>query len=187
MSLSKVTMSLVQGTLTTLLMHKGAPFYVSVLESPQLCLWSGLSILLAVACMLETSPVFNRMLELRPWVAQRHKVFVLGLAILDSFVCSVIEWYCRWWVNGGNSARNGNKRNKLNPRRLTAKVAADLEEEALQEESRKNGRLVFVFIGGVVAMALDAILKAAFGVANSPVQLQKQLIVKGADTKHIMP
>lgn len=160
------TMSLIQGTLTTLLMHKGAPFYVSVLESPQLCLWSGLSVLLAVACMLETSPALNSMLELRPWAAQRHKAFVLGLAILDSFACSVIECYCRWWASRGSSARNNNKRKKVNSRRRTARAAADLEEQALQEESRKNGRLVLAFIGGVGAMALDAILKAAFGVAQ---------------------
>lgn len=130
-----------------------------------LCLWSGLSVIFAVACMLETFPLLNSLLELRPWMAKKHQLFVFSLAIMDSLACLIIERCCR------QQARKALQSSQLNPgdsnmellmvHRKPKSAAADLEEQMLREEAKKNVTMVGMFASVVAFMVCEATLRAS--------------------------
>ena len=80
--------------------HKGAPFYGSILESRQLCLFLGASILFVIAGFAETFPTINSILELRQWLSRRAKLTILALCAIDVMACSASKRICAiMWDN----------------------------------------------------------------------------------------
>jgi len=155
-----VVMSVLQGTWTALFFHKGKPFYPSILESRQLCRWSALSVVFAVACILETFPFVNAKLELRPWGSTQQKLFLLGLVTLDALACAAVEWVFRMSVY-----RKMDETKLQVPVLLTTEelnrtgktTAADEEEKLLRLESKKNLNFLVKLVFGVVFMIFHAL------------------------------
>lgn len=154
-------LSILQGTLTTLLFHKGYPFYASILESRMLCLLSGVSIVFLLAMVLETFPVINELLELKPWQSQMQSLIMLAILSADAAACIVAELVCRsafsssLEMGGANVSRTtfsegGNKQRK---------TAADEEERSLESESRDNFRVVLKCIAISVVLLLEGLTR----------------------------
>ena len=154
-----VSLSLIQSILTTLVFHKGAPFYTSILESPSLCLWSSLTILISVACMLETFPYLNGLFELRPWMIKKHRFFVLFLATADTVACAMIERYSRQRVHRRLLKAQSKSRDAKMARRQNKATAADLEDQMLREKSQMSLKMIRVFVGIVCLMVFEAAVR----------------------------
>lgn len=114
--------------------------------------------------MLETFPALNSLLELRSWTVAAHKLFLVSLAMMDSVACFFIERYCRQRVNRSFQQEeqiSGNaKIDVMLSRRKTDATAADLEEQLLREEAKKNLKMVCVFAGVAALMVSEAMLRA---------------------------
>ncbi|CAB9508222.1 Probable cation-transporting ATPase 13A4 [Seminavis robusta] len=148
-------LSIIQTIVTTLLMHKGDPFYLSILESQNLCFFAGLSGIVVVASILDSFPQLNQILELRPWKSKKAKFCVLGLALADTIACSGIEYMSRHIFQKTLSMKKPYQ--STAPTKIrAAKTAANLEEDALREETRKNLRVLLICTIVMLTMTLGA-------------------------------
>ena len=142
--------SVLQSALSALANHKGKPFYRSILESRQLSFVAAFSTLACVACISESFPAINGLLELRPLPSRKSKLVITGIAVLNVLLCA----FCRVLDSGsfrGESIKTAIKKDK--------KTAADLEETLLEEESRQNLRGV-VLVGLLTAfLALEMLAR----------------------------
>ena len=149
--------SILQGAVSSLINHTGKPFYWSVLESRQLCLFAGLSILFAVACMTESFPSLNQMVELRRLPSRRAKFVILFIAAADVAACILCRQLSALFFHldsGHNRANEGTIKEKH-----VVATAADFEETLLHEEANQNRTLVLLMTGVLVNMLLEALLR----------------------------
>jgi len=154
-------LSVLQSSAGSLLLHKGKPFYPSILESRKLCLWAGLSALFVVAATLESAPLLNKWLELRPWSYRRDKFVLLGLAAMDVLVSAMIEWACRQRFRSSlqmEVPQNPSTASAARGKEYLA-TAADEEESLLEEEARRNFRLLINFAAAAGFLLVDAARK----------------------------
>jgi magnesium-transporting ATPase (P-type) len=149
-------LSVFQSLVSTIVNHKGAPFYSSVLESRSLCLTAGLAVLCVVACVAETFPLVNAALQLRPWPSRRHKLSLLTIFLLDSSVCFLLEWSL--------SQLFGRRRQQVVNIKVTrtsvdnTKTAADVEDALLQEEVEENRAILLAMLVVLLKIVMDVVL-----------------------------
>lgn len=133
--------SLLQSVLVNVLNHEGKPFYQTILENRDICVFSLFTTLFSLALVLESFPLVNHMLELRPLPSSKSKVTFVGIAALNVAACVFCQVF--------SGMLFGEKMDKSLVETRKKKIAADKEEELLQEESKENLKLVYlaVFMG----------------------------------------
>lgn len=157
-------LSLFQGILTTLLFHKGKPFYLSILESDRLCQFAGISVLFALACILETWPGMNAFLELRPYARKDQKISVLSIALLDALGCILVEVLCRYFFDPVLEVQQTALLfgyHPMDPKKSAgsnALTAAEEEEMTLSQQEKANVRFVLKFAAIGAVMLLFSLL-----------------------------
>ena len=124
-------------------------------------MYSGLSVLFVVACILETFPLMSKWLELRPWESRRQKFVVLGLATANAVATTFIEWVCRQrfrsFLRTASGSCSGQQTNidKAMKHGQTA-TAADEEEQVLDDEAKRNFKVMLAFTAAIAFFTLDA-------------------------------
>ena len=84
-------LSIFQNAVISFVNHMGAPYYGKILENRKLTLSIMASLLFAIACVSETFPDINKMLQLAPFPSQKVQVTFLLLFALDLVGCFAIE------------------------------------------------------------------------------------------------
>lgn len=120
-------------------------------------MYSGLSVLFVVACILETLPLMNKWLELRPWGSRRHKFVLLGLATANAVVTAFIEWVCRQRFRSSLMTTSGSDSGQqTHMKQGQTATAADEEEQVLNDEAKRNFKVVLAFTAAIAFLAIDA-------------------------------
>jgi hypothetical protein len=143
--------SVLQSAVSSVVNHRGKPFYRSILESRELCWFSSLTALFLVACIMESFPVMNGLLELRVLPSRKSKLVILGLATTNVLACIV----CRMLSELPLERLRENEEVNLSK----TKTAADLEVELLKEESEKNLRGVILVSGVITYLVVGSLAK----------------------------
>jgi hypothetical protein len=135
-----------QTVLTALVDHRGKPFYRSILESRDLCLLCGATLLVFVVCVSGTiMPDFTtKFLQLRPFPSSRSKLSVLGIAGINIAACAVSRWIADRRLT--QTCRDGESQRADTPNNITSN-AADYEEQLLQEEALINIKNLLIYFG----------------------------------------
>eukprot|EP00980_Cylindrotheca_fusiformis_P028480 scaffold22604_cov130-Cylindrotheca_fusiformis.AAC.2 len=128
--------SILQIPLVHLINHEGKPFCRTILES-DLCRFSLLTTIFCLALILESFPLVNRFLELRPLPSSTSKLTFLGIASLNVGACVFCEFLAERFFRSTT---------EKNPQSIQQKkrCAADEEEKLLLEESKQNLKLVYL-------------------------------------------
>jgi hypothetical protein len=142
--------SVLQSAVSSLVNHRGKPFYRSILESSELVVASSITALFSVACIVEFFPPINGWLELRALPSRKSKLVILGLATTNVLACIV----CR--ILSELPLERHKENEEVNSSKT--KTAADLEVELLKEESKKNLRDVIMVSGTITYMVVVASL-----------------------------
>jgi hypothetical protein len=143
------TFSVLQATVSSLINHKGTPFYGSILESRPLCLSAGVTVLFAIACMTETFPFLNDFLELRRMPSRQSKLAILSIAFADVALCLL----CRFI---SSRLLDSSEVQEALPH-SDPDIAADVEEKLLGEESKQNRDLVLIILCFMVYMLAEVV------------------------------
>jgi manganese-transporting P-type ATPase len=148
--------SLIQSVISSLVNHKGKPFYGSILESRELCKYAGLTMLFSIACITESFPWMNRMLELRRLPSRKSKLIILSIATLNAMACVLIRVLTdlllpRDLLKSSTKGEYGST--------VVAVDAADEEEKLLREESQHNKFMVLVMLALGANLIFDAALR----------------------------
>jgi len=138
-------MSVFQNAVSAIMTHTGKPFYGTILESRQLCLWIGASFLFVIAGVTEAVPQANEFLELRSLPSRRLRRSFLALLFIDLFGCLVAKWAIYGFVI--QVAEAGAVTSCL-------QSAANKEEALLAEEATENKKLLLAM--GVAMITLVA-------------------------------
>ena len=135
-------LSIFQNAVISLVNHMGAPFYGKVLENRKLTLSIMASLLLAIACVSETFPDINKILQLAPFPSQKAQVTFLMLFALDLVGCYAIDRLALYFLSPERSAalKEATDSSKIESSKAT--TAADKHEEMLFEEEKQNKGLV---------------------------------------------
>jgi magnesium-transporting ATPase (P-type) len=141
--------SVLQAAVSSLINHKGKPFYGSILESRPLCLSAGVAVLFAVACMAETFPFINDFLELRRMPSRQSKLILLSIAFADVALCVL----CRFL---SSQLLDSKEVQEVLPY-SDLDIAADAEEKLLGEESKQNRNLVLIMFSFMVHMLAEVL------------------------------
>ena len=128
--------SIVQAAVSSVINHKGRPFYGSILESRALCNAFGLTVLFAVACVTGSFPLLNRILEIRNFPSRRSMAIVLAIAAIDAGACYLVQLAADQLFLPSSPA--GTKDGASSKKKAATSSAADEEEKLLQEESKQN-------------------------------------------------
>lgn len=136
-------LSIVQNAVITLTNHMGAPFYGRILENRNLTLSLMSSLLFAVACVSESFPDVNKMLQLAPFPSQKTQITFLLLIALDLLGCFAIEHLCRYFLMPERSAALQKARDSVEvPATTIGSTAADKHEMMLFDDKQQNRALV---------------------------------------------
>ena len=142
--------SVLQTAISSLINHKGKPFYGSILESRSLCLSAGIAVLFAIACMAETFPFINDFLELRRMPSRQSKLATLSIAFADVALCVLCRFLSSRLLD---SSEVQEVLTHSDP-----DIAADIEEKLLGEESKQNRNLVLIMLCFMVHMLAEVVL-----------------------------
>ena len=141
-------MSIFQNGVSAIMSHTGKPFYGTILESRQLCLWIGASFLFVIACATETMPQVNEFLELRLLPSRRYRSIILAILLIDMFGCFVAKWIVGGFLMDRSESDIAAKKG--------SKSAADKEEALLAEEEQENKKLLLAMTIGAVVMVVNS-------------------------------
>ena len=99
--------------------------------------------MLAVACVSESFPDVNKMLQLAPFPSQKTQVTFLLLIALDLLGCFAIEHLCRYFLMPERSAALQKARDSVEvPSTTIGSTAADKHEMMLFDDKQQNRALV---------------------------------------------
>ena len=135
-------LSIFQNAVISFVNHMGAPYYGKILENRKLTLSIMASLLFAIACVSETFPDINKMLQLAPFPSQKVQVTFLLLFALDLVGCFAIERLSLYFLSPGRSAalKRANDSSRIESSKAT--TAADKHEMMLLDEEKQNRGLV---------------------------------------------
>lgn len=150
------TFSVLQAAVSSLINHKGKPFYGSILESRKLCLSAGAAVLFAIACMAETFPFINDLLELRRMPSRQSKLAILSIAFADVALCVLCRFLSSRLLDDSSEVEEVLPHSDLD-------MAADIEEKLLGEESKQNRNLVLIMLCVMVHMIAEVLFSGASG------------------------
>ena len=142
--------SCLTGAVTSFVNHGGRPFYRGVLESEKFCKLTIMNILFCLALILESVPLLNRILELRQLPSIASKLAILAIALFDVGACMICQYLSDLYFQQTRNTSPGKKK-------TSRKSAADMEEELLHQESRRNLRSVALALAFGAYLILDSI------------------------------
>lgn len=143
-------MSIFQNTVTSIVNHKGKPFCGSILESRQFCIFAGTSLLFVIACIAETFPHLNALLELRSLPSRKFRLCLVALLLINFAGCFAADWACSVLLNPDCHSSRQDRRNEVQ-----VQTAADEEELLLSEESKSNKLLLATMLAGMIFLIVD--------------------------------
>jgi hypothetical protein len=149
--------SVIQFVISSVLNHRGRPFYHGILESREFCKACCLSVVFFMVCVTGISPRLNAFLDVKSFPSAKSKLVVVGLAAGNAFCCILFHWLATHFfdTNVDKSVENESNRD-----RTGSPTAADLEERLLREESETNALMVKMFCGLLVYFLIDIIADA---------------------------
>ena len=154
-------LSVIQGAISSVVNHKGKPYYGSFLESRALCRSLGLTVLFAVTCITGSYPLVNRIIEIRNFPSLKSKVAVLAIAALDAAACWAVRLLADYTLlppppsKAVGKLSKGRKSGKGNDALLSA---AETEEKLLKEESRQNLFELLLLLSAASYMFLESMI-----------------------------
>lgn len=147
--------SILQSALSALVSHKGAPFYRSVLESRDLCVASGITLLFVLACITGKMPSFTSFLQVKPLPSRLSKLVFLGIVMINIIACA----FCRLIMDNFLSKTQSFDEGTMASKKATlSKNAADHEEKLLSEEREYNLKGLVFFSAIIVYFLMDTIV-----------------------------
>ena len=151
-------LSILQSGVSCLVNHQGKPFYRSILETKDVCVASGLTLLFVVACITETFPAMIRFLEIRRLPGTNSRLTFLSIVVANvaACLCCRILSDISLKINDSDEELSTAKRSSRRKR-----TAADLEEELLKEEENYNLRTMMKFLGGTALLVLESLGRKA--------------------------
>jgi len=139
-------LSIFQNAVVTVVNHKGSPFYEDILENRSLCLALGGAMIFCLACVAESVPWLNSLLELAPMSSWKMKFNLLLLFLIDFVGCFVVDRLSLIFLNPSLWEK------KLSTTYASTGDAASEEDDFLKSEVGANIRLVVGF--GLLALIL---------------------------------
>jgi magnesium-transporting ATPase (P-type) len=140
--------SVLQNMLVSLTNHRGHPFYRGILESEAFTSLALGVIGFCVACVAESSPRLNSILQLKSLPDRKSRVILLGLVVFNIVASLGVNWL---FLGGPSSSDERPKPSSLHTR------AADLEEQLLKEEFDQNLRRCFMGLVVIGYLAISAV------------------------------
>lgn len=141
--------SVLQNMLISLTNHRGNPFCRGVLESETLSSLALAVVGICVACVSESFPKLNTMLQLKAWPHRASQRVFLGFLILNILTSLGVNWI---FLSAETAVPHTASKSK------SKKDAAGLEEKLLAEEFDRNLRRCFIGIGIICYLASSVIL-----------------------------
>lgn len=155
--------NILQTAIRALMDHTGKPFYQSILECRDLCLAASATVLFFVVCVSGTilPYVTVKFLQLRPFPTKGSKLTILGIAGLNILSCGVCRWilddqFAKVHRSGLLSERTSTFDN--DETNTMKDVAADYEEQLLEEETSMNVKKLQVFAVALCFLLLDIVV-----------------------------
>ena len=146
--------SIFQSAISALLSHKGIPFYRSILESRDLCIWSGATLVFVIACFSGKVSKITNFLQVKPLPSRQAKLHLIGIVFINIAACTI----CRLIIDNFLSAKHSSGLEApTHGRKSEDKNAADHEEKLLSEEAEHNMKSVKFFFAVVVYLMIDVI------------------------------
>lgn len=148
-------LSILQSAISALVGHTGAPFYRTILESRDLCVASGMTLLFVMVCITGKMPLLTRFLEVKPLPSRHTKLAFVGIVMINILACAA----CRLLMDNFLAKSNG-----LGPGAVIsatgnhAKNAADHEEKLLLEEKGHNLKGLRIFFAIIGYLMVDLLL-----------------------------
>jgi len=144
-------MSILQSTVSSLINHKGKPYYRTILESRELCFVSAVTALFSVVCITGNFPFILDILELRPLPSRKSKYILLGIITFNVLACIGCKTLSEFLFL--------RKRETTVPRVKVSitKNAADAEETLLIEEAKQNRRGMMITFGLLGYLVLETL------------------------------
>lgn len=156
-------LSILQSAISSVVNHKGKPFYRSLLESRELCFASVLTAFTTVILIVESFPLLNGFIQLKPLPSDESRLTFLGIAAANLVGCIL----CRVMVDAFFTKKNaipGPAPKKRNVRQLAEEtedeLAPDLEERLLKEEASQNMRTIVLAFGSLTYLSLELLTKS---------------------------
>ena len=147
--------SILQSAISALVSHQGAPFYRNVLESRDLVITSGITLLFVVVCITGNVPSLLYFLEIKPLPSGHAKLVFLGIVVINIIGCV----FCRLIVDNFLSTNETSRFETLKSgTESQLKNAADYEEKLLFEEKKNNLRTLRFLGGSIVYLMVDMIV-----------------------------
>ena len=147
--------SILQSAISVLVGHKGAPFYRSILESRDLCVTSGFTLLFVMVCIGGRFSLVTNFLQVKPLPSTFAKLVFFGIIMINIIACVC----CRLIMDSFLSAKNPCRLDKSTLGMTSqAKNAADHEEKLLSEEREHNLKCLRFFCAMVVYLFVDVVL-----------------------------
>jgi len=144
-------MSILQSTVSSLINHKGKPYYRTILESRELCFVSAVTALFSVVCITGNFPFILDILEIRPLPSRKSKFILLGIITFNILACIGCKTLSEFLFL--------RKRETTVPRVKVSitKTAADAEETLLIEEAKQNRRGMMITFGLLGYLVLETL------------------------------
>lgn len=146
-------LSIFTGAVTSFVNHGGKPFYRGILESQSFCTLTIINILFCTALIMESFPILNRILELRPLPSTGSKLMFLFIAFVDVGASMLCQNLSDLWFLEKRSDKSIRKRHG------SGESAADMEADLLKEEAGMNSKSVLWALAFVVYLILDGTFK----------------------------
>ena len=83
-------LSVLQSAISAVISHTGAPFHRSILESRDLCVASGMTLLFVVVCISGKMPEVANFLQVKPLPSQNAKLVFLGKGAGDAVMAPAL-------------------------------------------------------------------------------------------------
>ena len=148
-------LSILQSAISALVGHTGAPFYRSILESRDLCMVSGITLLFVIVCVTGKLPSFTNFLQVKPLPSRHSKLVLLGIILINIIACAL----CRLIMDNFLSKSKAFELEAMAfDKPNQQKNAADHEEKLLSEEMKHNLKGLRVFCGVIAYFTIDLIL-----------------------------
>lgn len=156
-------LSILQSAISSLVNHKGKPFYRSLLESRELCFASVLTAFLIVILVVESFPMLNNVLQLKSLPSNESKLVFLGIAAANTVGCifsrTIVDALTARHQRLGAPTAKKEKEILVSEKDTDEELAADLEERLLTEESGQNLRTILLALGSLTYLSLDILTK----------------------------
>lgn len=150
-------LSILQSAISALVSHTGAPFYRDILESRDLCVMSGATLLFVMICITGKMPALTSFLQVKSLPSRQSKTVFLCIVMINIIGCACSRFIMDNFHSKSTYFKlEETKAESDNLKR--SKNAADHEEKLLTEEMEQNLKVLRIFGVIMVYFMIDTIL-----------------------------